>query len=245
SVPRRPRLHPPPGRSRARSEVLWQGVIRPDEILRGAGSVVLAAVCVLALMAPSGMASQEESETYCASPAEMRMLELINDLRAGRGLDPLQLSRSLGAAAEHKSQEMASQGYLQHESPDGVTPHELLRAHGYEHNTPIGENIAAGQESAEETFAQWRDSPTHREVMLDEDFEAIGIARAYNVESEYDWYWTAEFGGVLAEPARPCDADMAATPAATPAAPGTNLVRLFCEGAQLPDETYDLTCRPQ
>ncbi len=171
------------------------------------------------------------------------MLELINDFRAGRGREPLQLSRPLGAAAEHKSQEMASQGYLQHKSPDGVTPRQLQQANGYGHNTAIGENIAAGQETASETFAQWRDSPTYRELMLDEDFAAVGIAPAYNVESEYDWYWAAEFGGILADSAQPCYGGSAGTPAATPTAPEAPPVHLTCEGAQLPDGTYDLTCR--
>ena len=96
---------------------------------------------------------------------------------------------------------MAREEYFTHVSPDGVTPRDLVAAHGYDHNTQTGENLAAGQESAEATFAQWRDSPSHRELMLDENFKAVGLARAYNVETEYDWYWTAEFGGVLAEPA--------------------------------------------
>ena len=209
---------------------------------------LLAAVYAATSVYQPVWASHDPDGTYCAGPAEMTMLSLINDFRAGRGLDPLELSEPLGAAATHKSKEMAREGYLSHVSPDDVTPRELLAAHGYEHNTATGENIAAGQESAEATFAQWRDSPSHRELMLDEDFEAIGIARAYNVETDYDWYWTAEFGGVLAEPAGACNAPDESSddvPAATPAAVDGDAVpvRLICDGMRLADGTYDLTCR--
>lgn len=192
-------------------------------------------------------ASHDPEGTYCATPAEAAMLSLINDFRAGRGLDPLELSAPLGAAATHKSEEMAREEYFSHVSPDDVTPRELVAAHGYEHNTSTGENLAAGQESADTTFAQWRDSPSHRELMLDENFKAIGLARAHNVETEYDWFWTAEFGGVLAEPASPCQSNDSAdaSPAATPVADddGAVPVRLVCDGFRAEDGTYDLTCR--
>ncbi len=211
---------------------------------------LLAAVSVMVGVPSLAWASHDPDGTYCAEPAEAAMLSLINDFRAGRGLDPLELSEPLGAAATHKSEEMAREAYLSHVSPDDVTPRELLAAHGYAHNTATGENIAAGQESAQTTFAQWRDSPSHRELMLDEEFEAIGIARAYNVETDYDWYWTAEFGGVLAEPAETCatpDESSDDVPAATPAPSGDGAtpVRLICDGLRLEDGTYDLSCREE
>jgi hypothetical protein len=209
---------------------------------------LLAAVSVMVSVSSPARASHDPDGTYCAGPAEMEMLGLINDFRAGHGLDPLGLSEPLGAAATHKSEEMAREEYFSHISPDDVTPREVVAAHGYAHNTETGENIAAGQESAAATFEQWRDSPSHRELLLDEDFEAIGLARAYNVETDYDWYWTAELGGVLAEPAQACDRRDGSSddgPAATPAPVdgGAVPVRLICDGLRLADGTYDLTCR--
>jgi uncharacterized protein YkwD len=100
-------------------------------------------------------------------------------------------------------------------SPDGQNPQEHLDEVGYDYDTAIGENIAAGHESAEATFKQWLNSPEHREIMLDENYTAVGIGRAHNAQARYDWYWAAEFGGEVGERAEACDS---ATPAATPLA---------------------------
>ena len=208
---------------------------------------LLGAVAASAAGPVLAWASHDPEGVYCADPAEIEMVRLINDFRAGRGLEPLGLSEPLGSAAAHKSQEMATNEYFTHVSPGGVTPRELLAAHGYRHNTATGENIAAGQERAEATFEQWQASAAHRELMLDAAFKAIGVARAYKVESRYDWYWTAEFGGVLAEPAQPCAAPPGtpeSTPGATPAPADGVPVELRCEGVRFNDGTYDLTCRP-
>jgi hypothetical protein len=208
---------------------------------------LLGVMVVIAVGNHSARASHDPDGVYCAAPAEMEMLALINDFRAGSGLEPLGLSAPLGAAATHKSEEMAREEYLAHTSPDGVTPREFVTAHGYAHNTAIGENLAAGRESAQATFSQWRDSPSHRELMLDADFAAVGIARADNVATPYDWYWTAEFGGVLADPAEPCDGGTeprAAAPAATPQPAGDAMpIRVVCEGTRFADGTYDVSCR--
>lgn len=83
------------------------GAWRRAVVWMSAGLVVLS---VLASLSPTIRASHDDGGSYCAGPAELEMLDLINDFRAGRGLEPLGMSRPLGAAATHKSQDMASQG---------------------------------------------------------------------------------------------------------------------------------------
>lgn len=151
----------------------------------------------------------QEPASYCASGAYTRMLELINEHRREHDLEPLELSQPLGQAAELKAQDMAQQDYVAHVSPDGQEPEDMLEEVGYTYNTAIGENIAAGQEDVEATFEQWLNSPEHNEIMLGEQFTAIGIGRAQNADAKYDWYWAATFGGEIGEPAETC-------PAATP-----------------------------
>lgn len=181
-------------------------------------TAVLVVLFLMAELHPPAVA-QDESIKYCATEAEVEMLQRINQLREERGLDRLELSQPLGVAAELKARDMAEQDYLAHVAPDGQTPRELLDEVGYPSNTEIGENIAAGQQSAEATFEQWLGSQAHREIMLSEEFTAIGIGRAHNADANYEWYWAAEFGGVVGEPAEACQsATPAATPSVTPAA---------------------------
>jgi uncharacterized protein YkwD len=133
---------------------------------------------------------------YCPDSQELAVLDLINELRASKGLDPLRLSRTLGAAAEYHSRDMAAADYFSHDLSDGRSWSENIRDHGYDASTPIGENIAAGFSSAEDVFEQWLSSSTHLENMLSDRFAAIGIARAHNADSTFGWYWTTTFGGV-------------------------------------------------
>ena len=177
--------------------------------------VPLALVIVLLLVIDGNHTAtpQDEQTRYCATGAEVEMLQRINTFREDNGLKPLELSQPLGVAAESKAQDMAENNYLAHISPDGQGLQELLNMVGYTFNTTIGENIAAGQQDPGATFEQWVNSPEHREIMLGEEFTAVGIGRASNPEAKYDWYWAAEFGGVVGEPAQACTA---ATPVATP-----------------------------
>jgi hypothetical protein len=89
---------------------------------------------------------------------------------------------------------MAANNYFAH---DDLTRTWVQRVRdcGYSYNTYIGENIAAGNSSAQATFNQWKNSPGHNANMLSANFNAIGIGRAFQASATYDWYWSTEFGG--------------------------------------------------
>jgi hypothetical protein len=72
-----------------------------------------------------------------------------------------------------------------------------MAAEGYEYRTFKGENIAAGYDTAEESFKAWRESPSHNHAMLDGNYKAIGIGRVNVPGSIHGWYWTTDFGGVV------------------------------------------------
>ncbi len=131
---------------------------------------------------------------YNPDSEELAFLGLINDYRIGLGLEPLALNPELGAAAEFHSVDMATKDYFSHTLEDGTTWAENIINHGYE-IYPLGENIAAGNDSAAEAFEQWRNSPEHDVNMRNPDYHAIGIGRAYGEDSRYGWYWTTTFGG--------------------------------------------------
>ena len=137
---------------------------------------------------------------------EQALLTLINNYRADRGLSTLAMSETLNRAAAWKSQHMASNGYFAHDDIGiGRTFFDRLRDCGYDFNTSVAENIGTGNETAAATFTLWREDAAHVAIMLNPDFNAIGIGRANKDATPYGWYWTAEFGGVVdaAPPAPP------------------------------------------
>src|SRR5659263_497143 len=127
---------------------------------------------------------------------ELAFLTYINNHRQAYGLAPLTLSTTIYNASEGHSYDMGARNYFSHNTPEGVTPWDRIRAAGYTYNTYLGENIAAGWVTAESVFVAWRDSPEHNANMLSANFRAIGIGRYYVAGSIYGWYWTTDFGGV-------------------------------------------------
>lgn len=121
-----------------------------------------------------------------ASPAA-QVVDLTNAERADAGCGSLRTDARLAAAAQGHSEDMAEQGYFDHDGTDGRGFVERARAEG--HPEPGGENIAAGQETAAEVVAAWMDSPGHRRNILDCDFATIGVG--YDPRGHY---WVQDFG---------------------------------------------------
>lgn len=179
-------------------------------ILLALGAALVAIVALLSAAGSAAAISNCNAEIDIDSE-EAEFLRLINDYRADNGLPPLALSQSLTRASAWKSQDMASNAYFAHDDPSlDRTFADRIRDCGYTYNTWLGENLAAGSESAAATFEQWRESPGHDTNMLSENYSAIGIARAYVDGSPYGWYWTTDFGGALEEGDVTCDDDVGA-----------------------------------
>lgn len=98
----------------------------------------------------------------------------INRERSSRGLSTLKFNNALTQAAQARSAVLAQAGQIFHVSaPTGVQWTELSQA-GYDY-TLAGENLALGIESDAELISRWMLSPTHRENILEAEFEDIGI----------------------------------------------------------------------
>ena len=132
--------------------------------------------------------------SYSPDSEERAFLDLINDYRRKNGAGNLSLQNQLGAAADHHSQDMANKNYFSHQLSNGDSAEKNIERFGYTNWSFIGENIAAGQETANEVMAAWKSSPDHDRGMRDKNFTDIGIGRAYNKGSKYGWYWTTTFG---------------------------------------------------
>jgi uncharacterized protein YkwD len=131
---------------------------------------------------------------YSPDSEERKFLGLINDYRRKNGAGALSLQNQLGAAAEHHSRDMAKKNYFKHTLANGDTSEENIERFGYRDWRYIGENIAAGYETASKVMQAWQDSPEHDRNMRNKNFTEIGIGRAHSKSSKYGWYWTTTFG---------------------------------------------------
>jgi uncharacterized protein YkwD len=128
---------------------------------------------------------------------EARFVQLINAYREQNGRAPLQVSVTLTNAAKWMSGDMAAKNYFSHTDSLGRNPFVRMKAFGYTYATAAGENIAAGNATAQATFEQWRTSSGHNQNMLSTSYTAIGIGRAHVASARYRYYWTTDFGGVV------------------------------------------------
>lgn len=130
------------------------------------------------------------------SHEESDFLLLLNEFRAENGLNGLAATPLLNQVAYDHSLDMGNRQYFDHTNPEGESPFDRMRAAGYRGGF-MAENIAAGQQTAQQAFASWRDSPGHRQNMLNPRFKAIGIGRAEVQRSRFGVYWTTVFGDVV------------------------------------------------
>ncbi|NBD73414.1 hypothetical protein GVX82_00015 [Patescibacteria group bacterium] len=123
------------------------------------------------------------------------ILDHTNDERRARGLPPYALDPALTSMAEAKLADMIERDYFQHDAPTGEGVEELARDVGYDYLL-VGENLAYGDfADARHVVDAWMESPGHRENILHERYQEIGIAvaRAPFRGGEF-WVAVQEFG---------------------------------------------------
>lgn len=138
-----------------------------------------------------------QPEKQLLNSYELSFLAEINSYRASYGLVPLKVSRTLTNSAKWMSSYLATDESFDHTDKFGNDPFDRMSMFGYDYNTWEGENIAAGNSSAHDTFLQWKNSPEHNENMLDPYYRVIGISRVSKPGSVYGYYWTTDFGGYV------------------------------------------------
>ena len=146
------------------------------------------------------------------SSAEIDTLNLINDYRQDNGLEALQLSDKISTASARYAHDMAK--YDAYEVPEahvsgptdyyfeGAVLTDRMNDAGY-YGSSYGENIAAGQATAQEVFDAWRDSPPHNEMMLNPEMHVIGIGLVENPDTSYEEFWATDFGNEEDDTTRP------------------------------------------
>ena len=133
----------------------------------------------------------------CIEPEEAdrlsdQVLQLVNLERAGEELPPVVFSSTLQKVASDYACIMIEEGFFGHLDPvTGHGPGERAMAGKYTFYS-VGENLAAGQETAADVMRVWMDSPSHREIILDPKWRELGVAVRNG--GEHSIYWVMEFG---------------------------------------------------
>ncbi|HEU4769940.1 MAG TPA: CvpA family protein [Pyrinomonadaceae bacterium] len=104
---------------------------------------------------------------------EKRMLDLVNNERVSRGLQPLAADPELTEVARRHSADMFARGYFAHDTPEGVTPFDRMREADVRFLT-AGENLALAP-TLSVAHTGLMNSPGHRANILRPQFGRLGI----------------------------------------------------------------------
>lgn len=137
-----------------------------------------------------------------AEEVQARVLALVNEARsrpqrcgdkAFAPAPPLRLNPTLSGIASAHAGDMARHGYFSHTGRDGSTVDGRATRAGYAWEA-IGENIAAGQLSADAAVRGWMNSPGHCANIMSPAFSEMGAAFVVNRQSSQGIYWAQVFG---------------------------------------------------
>ena len=123
------------------------------------------------------------------------MLTLTNQERAKAGCGPLRTNKALTTAAEAHAADMVAQHYFAHDSLDGRSPFDRMKAAGFRGGA-MAENIAVGYSSPAAVVQGWMNSDGHRKNILNCEYTMIGIGYDSGVVKP-EWgngSWVQNFG---------------------------------------------------
>lgn len=116
-------------------------------------------------------------EEFTASAEAAEVFKAVNSERAKAGVSDLILDPKLCEAAQTRAEEIAK--LYDHKRPDGTRGVEILDELGISY-TARGENIARKQTTGTQAVSDWMNSKSHRETMLNGDFDRIGVGHCYS-----------------------------------------------------------------
>jgi uncharacterized protein YkwD len=124
------------------------------------------------------------------------VLQLTNSERAKAGCGPLRTNSALTRAANAHATDMVVHHYFDHNSQDGRSPFDRMKAAGFTGGS-MAENIAVGYSSAVAVVDGWMHSEGHRRNILNCGYTMIGIGYDSG-QVKPDWgngSWVQDFGG--------------------------------------------------
>jgi uncharacterized protein YkwD len=168
------------------------------------GLTLLATLALPGLAEPASAACANRSadpKTITTKQAEKAVVCLVNEERADHGLGKLSTKGDLNAAADKHSIYMQQHDCFAHVCPGELDVLERLVSYlGGANSWRYGENIAWGEGARgtpKRIVQAWMGSPDHRDIILTDDFEHIGVGAIWG--SPYSpkasaGTFTADFG---------------------------------------------------
>lgn len=136
---------------------------------------------------------------------QQELIRLTNIERQKNGLPQVSEDPRLDAAALEKGKNMFEENYWAHFSPSGKDPWGFINGAGYKFSY-AGENLAKSFYNSDEVVRAWMASKTHKENILNKNYQHIGIAVLEGtLNGEKTTLVVQEFG-------RPVDVAIAANP---------------------------------
>lgn len=103
------------------------------------------------------------------------MIELINEVRSNAGVPEVMYYAPLSKTAKEKACDMKNNQYFEHLDKDGNMSWHYLTEAGINWNF-AGENLHEGSVDTRTKMEAWMASPTHRAVLMNPQFDAVGYA---------------------------------------------------------------------
>lgn len=140
------------------------------------GSLLLIALVLIGFQFILGFTNKSFPQVlgYAANISPEEVIRLTNTERTKNGLAPLSANSSLSQAAIAKGNDMLAKGYWAHFAPDGTSPWSFFLNFGYKYKY-AGENLARDFSDPGSAVNAWMNSPTHRENILNANYQEIGI----------------------------------------------------------------------
>ena len=160
------------------------------------------ALCSAGVVAASAGAAANAD----ATAESQDVLQHVNSLRAAgatcgsqqlQAAPPLRWNPLLGQAATHHAHDMAQRRQMSHAGSDGASLAERVSRVAYPW-AAVGENVAAGQETAAEAVSAWMASPGHCSNLMSSRYTELGLGAARAPGDAPGWYRAL----VLASPLR-------------------------------------------
>ena len=183
---------------------------------RGLPRLVVIVTSIIVFAAPSAAAPAPGDcvvtpADQLVDSVEMELATLINDHRVQNGRPRLVIHPDLTRSAAWFSRSMASGNNFQpdHVDANARTIPQRFAWCGARYNASR-ENIAASTSGrAIDNFNIWVGSPTDNNNMLATDVRSMGVARAFDASSDYDYYFTLTLSDSV--PIPPADFDDSGT----------------------------------